>query len=163
MVLSPRKTSFFGLTFYEMFMLFTNTLPEVIFRVLKCQPKRKNTILGAFWNSGRHQSGPLERQFSPRDEKGQTWSRLGGILAPRSAKVWILDGFWTIEEELSINSVYLLAQSNSQSWKITDFRFRCWVQYFDCLPLRIDTWCRHSIRKMISASRRIFWDGFQPF
>ena len=29
--------------------------------------------------------------------------------------------------------------------------------------LEICTWCRHSIRKMISASRLIFWDGFQPF
>ena len=37
------------------------------------------------------------------------------------------------------------------------------LQYFDCLPTKLDTWCRHSIWKMISASRRIFWDGFQPF
>ena len=35
------------------------------------------------------------------------------------------------------------------------------LQYFDCLPTKLDTWCRHSIWKMISASRRIFWDGFQ--
>ena len=34
-------------------------------------------------------------------------------------------------------------------------------QYFDCLPPKYDTWCRHSIRKMISASRRIFWHSFQ--
>ena len=32
-----------------------------------------------------------------------------------------------------------------------------------CLPVEQDTWCSHSICKMISASRRIFWDGFQPF
>ena len=38
-----------------------------------------------------------------------------------------------------------------------------WLQYFDCLPHEYDTWCPHSISKMISASRRIFWDGFQPF
>ena len=37
------------------------------------------------------------------------------------------------------------------------------LQYFDCLPTKLDTWCRHSIWKIISASRRIFWDGFQPF
>ena len=37
------------------------------------------------------------------------------------------------------------------------------LQYFDCLPHEYDTWCPHSISKMISASRRIFWDGFQPF
>ena len=37
-----------------------------------------------------------------------------------------------------------------------------WLQYFDCLPPKYDTWCRHSIRKMISASRRIFWHSFQP-
>ena len=37
------------------------------------------------------------------------------------------------------------------------------LQYFDCLPTKLDTWCCHSIWKMISASRRIFWDGFQPF
>ena len=30
------------------------------------------------------------------------------------------------------------------------------LQYFDCLPTKHDTWCRHSIWKMISASRRIF-------
>ena len=35
------------------------------------------------------------------------------------------------------------------------------LQYFDCLPTKLDTWCCHSIWKMISASRRIFWDGFQ--
>ena len=27
---------------------------------------------------------------------------------------------------------------------------------------KYDTWCRHSIRKMISASRRIFWHSFHP-
>ena len=37
------------------------------------------------------------------------------------------------------------------------------LQYFDCLPTKLDTWCCHSIWKMISASRRVFWDGFQPF
>ena len=37
------------------------------------------------------------------------------------------------------------------------------LQYSDCWPTKLDTWCRHSIWKMISASRRIFWDGFQPF
>ena len=37
------------------------------------------------------------------------------------------------------------------------------LQYFDCLPTKLDTWCCHSIWKMISASRRIFWDGFQRF
>ena len=31
-----------------------------------------------------------------------------------------------------------------------------WLQYFDCLPHEYDTWCPHSISKMISASRRIF-------
>ena len=36
------------------------------------------------------------------------------------------------------------------------------LQYFDRLPPKYDTWCRHSIRKMISASRRIFWHSFQP-
>ena len=38
-----------------------------------------------------------------------------------------------------------------------------WLQYFDCLPTKLDTWCGHSIWKIISTSRRIFWDGFQPF
>ena len=33
------------------------------------------------------------------------------------------------------------------------------LQYFDCLPLKINVLCRHSTRKMISASRRIFF-GF---
>ena len=37
------------------------------------------------------------------------------------------------------------------------------LQYFDCLPTKHDTWCRHSIWKMISTSRRIFWHGFQPY
>ena len=78
-------------------------------------------------------------------------------------KVWILDGFGTIEAGFSINSVYLLAQSNCQSLKIAGFRLRFWVQYFDCLPLRIGTWRRLSIRKIISASRRIFCDRFQQF
>ena len=36
------------------------------------------------------------------------------------------------------------------------------LQYSDCLPTKLDTWSRHSIWKIISASRRIFWDGFQP-
>ena len=31
------------------------------------------------------------------------------------------------------------------------------LQYFDCLPLKINVLCRHSTRKMISASRRIFF------
>ena len=30
-------------------------------------------------------------------------------------------------------------------------------QYFGCLPLKINSICVHSIRKMISASRRIFF------
>ena len=30
------------------------------------------------------------------------------------------------------------------------------LQYFDCLPTKQDTWCRHSIWKMISTSRRMF-------
>ena len=42
----PSKVKGFWIVFYEMFMLFTNTLPELIFRVLKCQPKRKSTICG---------------------------------------------------------------------------------------------------------------------
>ena len=36
-----------------------------------------------------------------------------------------------------------------------------WLQCFDCLPHKISTWCRHSIRKIISASRRIVWNSFQ--
>ena len=36
------------------------------------------------------------------------------------------------------------------------------LQYFDCLPPKYGTWRRHSIREMISASRRIFWHSFQP-
>ena len=94
MFLSPQETQFSGLIFYEMFiMLFTNTLRELIFRVLKCQPKRKNTILGAFWNPGRHQSGHLERQFSPKKRKGTdvepTRRKFGTEIDPRY-------GFWMV-------------------------------------------------------------------
>ena len=37
-----------------------------------------------------------------------------------------------------------------------DFWSRFLLQYFDCLPRKLDTWHGHSIWKMISASRRVF-------
>ena len=53
---------------------------------------------------------------------------------------------------------------SSHSLKIHDFRSRFLrFSISIVLPIEQDTWCRHSIWKMISASRRVFWDGFQPF
>ena len=43
--------------------------------------------------------------------------------------------------------------------KIRDF----WLQYFICLPIKISSSEFHSIRKMISASRRIFFEKILYF
>ena len=47
------------------------------------------------------------------------------------------------------------------TWNANIFFMFLGIQYFDSLPPKYDTWCRHSIRKLISGSRRIFWHSFQ--
>ena len=65
---------------------------------------------------------------------------------------------WSVHQGTSFG---IVSRRFQQTTKFSGSSF--WHQYFDCLSIEINTWCRHSIWKMISASRRIFWHGFQPF
>ena len=112
-------------------MLFTNTLPELIFRVLECQPERKSTILepraAPKWGFG-------TTAFAEETKRDRRGADLAEFWHRNRPKVWILDGFATIEGECSIKFVYLVAQSNSQSCKnnrfsASFFRFRISIAY----------------------------------
>ena len=70
--------------------------------------------------------------------------------------------FLTLESPSVIFYISIRNQTPRTSpiiWPSTFWRFSVlpfWLQYSDCLLTKQDTWCRHSIWKMISTSRRIF-------
>ena len=67
--------------FHYISMFFTNTVMELIFKGLTCQPKLKSMILDAFCDPGRHQNRPLGRLLSAKKRKGRAVQ--GSIFRPR--------------------------------------------------------------------------------
>ena len=159
--LSPQKTLFVWLILHEMLVFFTNTLPELIFRALKCQPKRKKHDFGRI----------LEPKAAPKwafgatvfAEEEPTWSRLGGILAPKSVQGMELGWFWDDQgrfiDQFGVSFGTIYQPILKKETKI-GFVFLSWVFR---LVTQQNRHLLSSIRKIISASRRIFWHRFQPF
>ena len=158
---SHQKPPIFASIFHQIFMFFPNHLPEVMFGGSRCQPMLKSAILDPFWIQGVPIMAPLDailgqngsKRLRPRMPEAlpePTWARFGAKNCPR-----------TYFDRLLMNFGQVFDGFGMDFGRNSDIQCLFWLQYFDCLPLQISTLCRHSIRKMISASRRIFWHGFQ--
>ena len=84
----PSKTMYFCIDFSSNFHVFSNPLPEIIFRGTLRRSRPKHLIFNGFWHPARSQNNPFEHHFRSKGRQKGYPAKSGSLTRADLGAIW---------------------------------------------------------------------------